>query len=144
MAEVKRSALVAAPQERMFRLINDVEQYPAFVPWCQHARIVSASEREIVATLGVKRGPLQFEFTTRNMLHPHDRIDLVLENKGLLRSLAGSWLIVPVGEAGCRIELTLRFEFTNRLSAAVFEPLFGETAASLVDAFVARARTDST
>ena len=139
MREVKRSALVAATPERMFRLINDVAQYPAFVPWCQQARILSASETEMVATLGVKRGPLQFEFTTRNQLHPPERIELVLD-QGPFRSLAGTWTLTPVGEAGCRIELSLRFEFANRLSAAVFEPLFGDTAASLVDAFVARAR----
>ena len=33
-----------------------------------------------------------------------------------------------------------RFAFANRLTGMVFEPLFEETAVSLVDAFVARAR----
>jgi ribosome-associated toxin RatA of RatAB toxin-antitoxin module len=41
---------------------------------------------------------------------------------------------------GCRVDLLLRFAFANRLTGMVFEPLFEETAASLVDAFVARAR----
>jgi ribosome-associated toxin RatA of RatAB toxin-antitoxin module len=35
----------------------------------------------------------------------------------------------------------MRFAFANALSAVVFEPLFEQTASSLVDAFVARART---
>ena len=140
MKEIKRSALVAATPARMFEMINDVARYPDFVPWCESTRIVSQSERSMVATLAVKRGPLQFEFTTRNQLQPHDRIDLSLEGQSLLRTLAGTWSITPVGAAGCWIELTLRFEFANRLSAIMFEPLFGETAGSLVDAFVERAR----
>lgn len=141
MREVKRSALVAASPTRMYQLINDVEQYPAFVPWCEWARIESASASEMVATLGVKRGPLQFEFTTRNVLFPCERIELHLD-QGPFRSFQGGWLISAVGASGSRIELTLRFEFANILSAAMFEPMFVETAASLVDAFVARARAD--
>ena len=34
----------------------------------------------------------------------------------------------------------MRFEFANSVTGAMFEPLFESTAASLVDAFVARAR----
>jgi ribosome-associated toxin RatA of RatAB toxin-antitoxin module len=34
----------------------------------------------------------------------------------------------------------MRFAFANRMSAMIFEPIFEQTASSLVDAFVARAR----
>jgi ribosome-associated toxin RatA of RatAB toxin-antitoxin module len=34
----------------------------------------------------------------------------------------------------------MRFEFTNRVTGTLFEPLFEDTAGSLVDAFVKRAR----
>ncbi len=42
----------------------------------------------------------------------------------------------PVGEGGCRVDLVMRFAFKNTMSAMLFEPLFEQTAASLVDAFV--------
>ena len=64
MREVKHSALVAQPPSRLFALINDIESYPQFLPWCTRAKVQSRSEREIVATVGVKRGPLHAEFTT--------------------------------------------------------------------------------
>ncbi len=38
----------------------------------------------------------------------------------------------------------MRFEFANRVAGALFEPLFESTAASLVDAFVKRARDTKT
>ena len=104
------------------------------------AVIESRSEREIVATLGVRRGPLHTEFTTRNTLDPGRSV--VMEHlRGPFKALHGIWTLTPIGDAGTRIELTLRFAFANRLTAAVFEPMFEETAGSLVDAFVARART---
>jgi ribosome-associated toxin RatA of RatAB toxin-antitoxin module len=140
MREVRRSALVAQPPARMFALINDIERYPEFVPWCTRARIEARTEREIVATLGVRRGPLRAEFTTRNELDPPTRIALRLV-RGPFRELEGRWLLTPIGTTGSRIELQLRFAFSSTLAGALFEPVFEHTAASLVDAFVVRART---
>ena len=139
MREVKRSALVAQPPSRLFALINDIESYPRFLPWCTNARVESRSEREIVATIGVKRGPLHGSFTTRNELEPERRILMHLL-RGPFRSLEGEWLLSPVGEAGCRVELAMRFAFKSSLHGLLFEQIFADTASSLVDAFVARSR----
>ena len=58
----------------------------------------------------------------------------------LRKIIEGEWLLSPIGENGCRAELHMRFAFKNALSALLFEQKFGETMASLVDAFVTRAR----
>jgi ribosome-associated toxin RatA of RatAB toxin-antitoxin module len=141
MREVKHSALVAQPPRRLFALINDIERYPEFLPWCTHARVQSRTEREIVATIGMKRGPLHGEFTTRNELETDRRIAMHLVS-GPFRMLEGEWLLTPIGTDGCRADLTMRFAFKNRLTAVLLEHKFAETAASLVDAFVARAREE--
>jgi ribosome-associated toxin RatA of RatAB toxin-antitoxin module len=140
MREVKRSALVGKPPNVLFALINEIETYPQFLPWCTHSKVQSRSEREIIATIGVKRGPLQGEFTTRNELEPDRRILMHLVS-GPFRTLEGEWLLTPIGTDGCRAELTMKFAFKHALSAVLFEQKFAETAGSLVDAFVARART---
>jgi ribosome-associated toxin RatA of RatAB toxin-antitoxin module len=139
MREVKRSALIAETPARMYSLINDVERYPEFVPYCTAARVDSRTEREMLATLSIKRGPLKAAFTTRNLLEPDRRV-LMQFVSGPFRVLEGLWTLTPLGELGCRVELEMRFEFANRLSGALFEPLFEDTAGSLVDAFVRRAR----
>ncbi len=143
MREIKHSALVARPAKRLFTLINAIEDYPQFIPWCTHATVQSRTEREVVATIGVKRGPLHSEFTTRNELEPDHRILMHLVS-GPFRMLEGEWLLVPIAAAGtaegCKVQLTMRFAFRNPLTAALFEQKFAETAASLVDAFVARAK----
>ena len=142
MREVKRSALVSKPPAVLFALINDIESYPQFLPWCTHSRVQSRSEREIIATVGVKRGPLQGEFTTRNELEPDRRILMHLVS-GPFRTLEGEWLLTPIGADGCRAELTMKFSFKNPLTAILFEQTFAETAVSLVDAFVIRARSQA-
>lgn len=124
----------------MFALINDVESYPAFVPGCTHARIESRSPSEIVATLGVKKGPLHTELTTRNQLEQDRRVTMSLV-KGPFKELEGVWTLTPVGESGCRVDFEMRFAFRNPMSAMLLDAAFEQTAASLVDAFVARARS---
>ena len=141
MREVKRSALVAESPARMYRLVNDIERYPEFVPGCTGARVESRTDTEVVATLNIKRGPLSTEFTTRNLLQPDARV-LMQFVSGPFRVLEGLWTFTPLGELGCRVELEMRFEFANRVAEALFEPLFETTAASLVDAFVKRARDE--
>ena len=143
MREVKRSALIAESPDRMYELINDIERYPEFVPWCTAARVESRKEGEVVATLTIKRGPLRAEFTTRNLLEPGKRV-LMQFVSGPFRVLEGLWTLTPLGDLGCRVELEMRFEFANRVAGTLFAPLFEDTAASLVDAFVKRARETKT
>lgn len=140
MREVTRSALVPLSAERLYELIIDIERYPEFVPGCTRARIEERGASEVVATLGVKRGGLDTEFTTRNTLEPGRSVTMRLV-RGPFRALEGVWSLRPLGEAGCEVTLTLRFEFSNRLAGVMFAPVFEETAKSLVDAFVARAKT---
>jgi ribosome-associated toxin RatA of RatAB toxin-antitoxin module len=145
MREIQHSALVAQPPARLFALINDIESYPSFIPWCTHAKVLSKSDREIVATIGVRQGPLRSEFTTRNQLEQDRRILMSLVT-GPFKMLEGEWLLTPIpqggvdGGTGCRVQLTMKFAFKNPLTAVLFEQKFAETAASLMDAFVARAR----
>ena len=142
MREVRRSALIGQPPERMFALINDIESYPQFLPWCTSAHVQSRTDRELIASVGVRRGPLNSQFTTRNELTANRHIAMRLVS-GPFKTLEGDWTLTPLevpGQSGCRVELVMRFAFANRLAAMVFEPLFEDTAASLVDAFVARAR----
>jgi ribosome-associated toxin RatA of RatAB toxin-antitoxin module len=141
MREVKRSALIAESPARMFALVNDIERYPEFVPWCTAARVDSRKEGEVVASLTIKRGPVKSEFTTRNLLEADKRV-LMQFVSGPFRVLEGLWTFTALGDLGCRVELEMRFEFANRVAGALFEPLFETTAASLVDAFVKRARDE--
>jgi coenzyme Q-binding protein COQ10 len=39
--------------EQLFDLVADIEKYPEFLPWCVAARILSKTDKEIVADLSV-------------------------------------------------------------------------------------------
>jgi ribosome-associated toxin RatA of RatAB toxin-antitoxin module len=135
-----RSALVARPPELLYRVVEEVERYPEFVPGCTLAQVLERDGNAVVARLAVSRGLLSTEFTTRNIMDPNRSIHMQLV-EGPFRVLQGHWSFTPVASNGCRIEFALQFEFSNALKSALFEPLFEQTAASLLRAFVARAQS---
>ena len=105
-----------------------------------HARVAERSATELVATLGVRQGALHGEFTTRNTLEPESHVHMQLLS-GPFRTLEGRWQLTPIDPGGCRVELDMRFAFKHALTGLLFESQFAATVGSLVDAFVARART---
>jgi ribosome-associated toxin RatA of RatAB toxin-antitoxin module len=143
MREIRRSALVPVPAQRMFALINDVERYPEFVPGCQAASLLEQGEGMQRARLTVGSGALRTSFVTRNQLVQDRSVRMDLE-EGPFRSLTGQWTLEPLaaaqGEGGCSVQLVLRFELQRGLAGLAMGPLIERMAGSLVDAFVARAR----
>ncbi|MDP9084612.1 MAG: type II toxin-antitoxin system RatA family toxin [Pseudomonadota bacterium] len=139
MPLVERSVLVTFTPAQMFALVNDIERYPEFLPWCVGARVDEASSTERIAALKVARGVLQTEFTTRNTLIPDAQIHMRLMH-GPFRDLMGEWRFEAIGERGSRVHFRVEFEFKNRLSAAAFNAVFESMCGTLVDAFVQRAK----
>ncbi len=140
MREMARTSLVARSPEVVYRLVEDIESYPQFVPGCSSAEVLERNEHVVVARLAVRRGPLRTQFTTRNRLDPGHSVQMQLVD-GPFKVLEGSWNFTPVASNGCRIEFKLRFQFSSVWKSALFEPLFEEAQAELVRAFVARAQS---
>jgi ribosome-associated toxin RatA of RatAB toxin-antitoxin module len=139
MRKVNRSALVPYTAREMFSLVDDIESYPEFVPWCNDATVESRTDDTVVATLELHKGPISKHFTTRNMRRGFEAIDMELVG-GPFRHLSGGWRFREIEEQGCRVSLELEFEFENRLVDLVFGTFFKEAGDSLVDAFTTRAR----
>ena len=140
MAIINKSALVAYTPDQMFRLVDDVEAYVEFLPWCSGSKVIKRTELDVTASLEISHSGFHKAFTTRNVYAAERRINMYLV-EGPFKKLEGVWQFLPLGEQGCKIMLDLEFEFSNRLLGMSFGPLFGQMAGSLVDAFTQRANT---
>lgn len=138
MHTLKRNAIVPYTKRQMFELVNSIEEYPRFLPWCHHTEIISKTDKEIVATLDVNWKGIHKSLTTRNLLYPDDRMEMTLVN-GPLQHLDGIWQFYSLNEQACKIALDLEFEFTGRFIDKLFQPVFQHIANTLVDAFCKRA-----
>lgn len=135
---LKRNALVPYSQRQMFELVNSIEDYPRFLPWCHNSKIITRTDTEIVAELDVNWKGIHKSLTTRNTLYPYNRMDIALI-KGPLHRLDGIWIFQPLNEHGCKVDLDMEFEFTGRFIDMLFQPVFQHIANTLVDAFCKRA-----
>lgn len=123
----------------MFVLVDDVEAYPEFLPWCNDAEVRNRTDDIVDATLELHKGSLSNHFTTRNTRREFETIELELIG-GPFRHLQGGWRFNEIGEEGCKVALELEFEFENKLIDMMFGAFFEDTCNSLVDAFTKRAR----
>jgi len=138
MPEVKRSVLVNYTPEQMFALVDDVERYPEFLPWCGGATVSHRDDAQTRATIEISYHGIKQRFTTENSKRPPFEMDLRLV-QGPFRELDGEWRFNRLGERGCKVEFRLRYEFSSRVLAALLGPVFDFIANSFVEAFVKRA-----
>lgn len=134
---IKRYSLLPYSPRQMYELVNNIEDYPRFLPWCRAAKILSKNEKEIVASLELVWSGIHKSFTTRNILTTNERIDIKLV-QGPFRHLEGIWNFIPMAD-GCKVELELEFELTGHFLDMFFQPVFQKIANSLVDLFTKRA-----
>jgi coenzyme Q-binding protein COQ10 len=138
MNTLKRHALVPYSARQMYELVNGIEDYPRFLPWCGRSRVISRTEQEVVAELEIAWKGMHKSFTTRNILHPFGRMEIELVN-GPLKKMDGIWQFQALQEKACKVILDLEFEFAGSFIDRLFEPVFQHIANTLVDAFCKRA-----
>lgn len=139
MALVEKSVLVPYSAEQMFVLVDNVAEYPQFLPWCGGSS-VSPAERDntVHATVHIDYHHIRQSFTTENVRQPPDYIDITLKD-GPFKHLDGSWRFIPLADSACKIEFQLHYEFSNKLLEKLVGPVFHYIANSFVDAFIHRA-----
>lgn len=139
MKKIHKTALVPYQAGQMYALVDDINAYADFLPWCSKSTILKRESDSVDASLEINYGKLQKSFATRNFNHPHESIEMTLLD-GPFKHLHGKWLFTSLGQDGTKIELILEFEFANRLLDMTVGPVFSHIANSLVDAFTQRAQ----
>ena len=136
--EIRKEMLVGWPAYAMFDLIEQAENYPAFLPWCASATILERSDDVVAAALAVDYRGVKFGFSTRNPKRRPEWLQVQLVS-GPFRRFEGEWQLVPLGDAGCRVVFMLRYEFDSTVMQRLASPVFDRIADTLLDALVTHA-----
>ena len=138
MAHVSKSALVAYTPAEMYALVDDIERYPEFLPWCGSTHIHERGDDQVRASIDIRYGALQRSFTTQNRMQPGKMIEVKLV-EGPFRRLEGFWRFEPLGESACKVVFDLEFDFAGALVSMTLGPVFSQIANTMVDGFAKRA-----
>lgn len=138
MAAVKKVVLIEFTPTQMFELVDRVEDYPKFLPWCGGTELLERTDAKTAAMLKVNYHGIKTQFATENSKQPPTEMHIRLR-EGPFDHLDGGWRFTPLGDAACKVEFELSYKFSNRLLDKALGPVFNHIANTFVDAFVKRA-----
>ncbi|MFI3187651.1 MAG: type II toxin-antitoxin system RatA family toxin [Methylococcaceae bacterium] len=139
MTVIQKSALVKFSAQQMFDLVDDVEAYPRFLPWCGGSRIIKRDNNLFEAELVIAKGGFKKAFSTRNKTDRGRSMTISLLN-GPFSSLEGIWNFIPLREDASKITLDLEFEMSGKLASLAFGAVFSQICNTMVSSFTTRAK----
>lgn len=138
MALVQKTVLIEHSAQQMFDLVDRVEEYPQFLPWCGATELRLRDAATTTATLHINYHSVKAHFTTENTKDAPVSMSIRLVD-GPFRRLEGMWHFKPLADNACKIEFSLNYEFSSKLFEKVIGPVFSHIANTFVDAFTKRA-----
>lgn len=138
MTQINRQALVPFSALKIYQLVLDVERYPEFLPWCAGSEVHEQSLDHQLASVNIKKGPLNSAFTTKNQLVPGESIVISLVD-GPFSRLGGSWTFKALDDDACKVEMAMDFDMAGP-AGIIIKPVFTVICDSLLNAFLERAR----
>ena len=139
MKSIKKELLVPYSASNMFNLVNDLERYPEFLPWCNKATILQSSENLMIGAIELKYAAFNQSFTTKNTLVAPHKITMNLVD-GPFKHFFGEWTFTDISAEGSKVEFLLQFEFQNALLGLAFNKVFEGIANEMITHFYQRAQ----
>ena len=146
MSRVEKSALVPYSAAEMAALVDDVERYPDFLPWCSGATALRSGAATMIATIHIDYRGIKQSFTTENARDGNAEIRMRLPEGGLrsmgpFSKLDGLWRFQALSVSACKVTLMLDYGFANTLLEKAVGPVFGVIANTMIERFIARAES---
>ncbi len=138
MAVVHKSVLLNYSAAQMFTLVDKVEDYPSFLPWCGGVQVRERADDRLVATIMIDYHGVRQSFTTENTNAPPTSMQMKLVD-GPFRLLDGQWRFTPLRDDACKVEFDLHYEFSSKLLEKLIGPVFSRITDSFVESFRKRA-----
>ena len=142
MFTIKKQAIVFHSKERMFELVDQVEDYPTFLPWCGETEVLAKNKDITRARINIRFKGIKQSFTTENHKTYPDKMVINLID-GPFKKLEGEWRFIEIEEGSSRIELELNYEFKNFILEKLISPAFSVIANTFIDSFVVKANKDN-
>jgi ribosome-associated toxin RatA of RatAB toxin-antitoxin module len=139
MAVVEKSVLIERTAVQMFELVDRVEDYPKFLPWCGGTELLERTDSKTVARIHISYHGLKAHFATENTKEAPRQMNIQLR-EGPFRSMDGGWRFTPLGDTACKVEFRLQYEFSSRILEKALGPVFHHIANTFVESFVKRAQ----
>lgn len=131
---IKKEAIILKDRKAVFSIVNRVDLYKNFVPYCVDSKIIFEENNEMEAKLNFNLKGLKTSFTTLNKIKENDSIEMTLVD-GPFKKLDGKWEFKEVDNKTI-IFLTINYEAKNKIVEYTVAKSLEKITNYLVNAFV--------
>ncbi len=143
---------ISLPQEKIFSVISDVENYQYFLPWCYGSRITKqTSEHHIVVELLIGFQHLREKFTSEVSIMPDiGRVEMrgclaeKIHGNQVIKQLDSYWQLTVLAANQTDIQLCINFTMKSALYNQMVKLMMKQMSKHMADAFISRAYQEAT
>ena len=122
----------------IFKLINNVDRYSEFLPWCSDSVILNDSASEMTAEIEITGKPIKWKFKTKNKYQENEITKIKLVD-GPFKNLEGYWKFHQIDQYNTNVSLFLEYEFSSKIIELSLKPIFSSIMSSILDSFISEA-----
>ena len=138
MNYIKKKESINIDVRTIFNLINQIDKYSDFLPWCKKSKIISDTNNAMIGVITVSKNFADWTFTTKNNYIINKKIDLRLID-GPFSHLNGCWNFSEIDKNNTLINFNLEYEFSNKIIGLTLKPVFSSIMLSILDSFISEA-----
>ena len=135
---IKKNESINIDIQTIFTLINQVDKYSDFLPWCSNSKVISDKNNVMVGKISVSKNFVNWTFTTENHYIKNKKIHLTLVD-GPFKNLNGEWSFLKIDNNNTQVSFILEYEFSNKIIELSIKPVFTSIMSSILDSFISEA-----
>ena len=136
--EIKKEAIILENIEKVFNIVNRVDLYKNFVPYCVDSIIIFEENNQMQARLDFNIKGLKTTFTTQNIIENNKIIQMKLVD-GPFKYLDGEWKFTEIDDKTL-IELKINYEVQSKIIDYTISKSLEKIMDYLVKAFVSESK----
>ena len=134
LKEYTRTFSVNKNINEVFDVLNNVDDYESFIPFCSQSEIIDEQDNAITASLKLSFLGSSFEFITQNEFKRNEFIDMNLV-KGPFSSFNANWLFHPISEDETQLTFKMSYSINNPITDLIISKNIDTVSERIIEAF---------
>jgi len=129
-----RTFSIYQPIDKVFGVLNDVEEYQSFIPFCIDSRIIEQNNNEIKASLILSFMGSSSEFISRNKYESNEYIEMNMA-EGPFSYFKGTWFFESISDEETKLTFKMSYTIDNPITDLLFSKNIDVVSQQIVEAF---------
>jgi len=129
-----RTFSIYQPIDKVFGVLNDVEEYQSFIPFCIDSQIIEQNNNEIKASLILSFMGSSSEFISHNKYESNEYIEMNLV-EGPFSYFKGIWFFESISDEETKLTFKMSYTINNPITDLLLSKNIDVVSQRIVEAF---------